>query len=78
MYGDEFIVPLELEIPYLCVSLNGLIPDKDRRKARLSQLEALDEKWVNALENLHIYHYRIQKAYCKNIKAKQFKVGDLV
>jgi len=33
---------------------------------------------VNALEHLRVYHSRIQKAYSKKIKPKQFKVGDLV
>lgn len=62
MYGDEIVVPLELEIPSLRVSLDDLIPDENRRKFRLSQLEVLDEKWVNYLEHLHIYHSIIQRA----------------
>lgn len=77
-YGEEVIVPLELKIPSLPVSLDGLILDEDRRKARLTQLEVLDEKYVNALEYLCVHHYRIQKAYSKKIKPKKFNVGDLV
>lgn len=75
MYGDEDVVPHELEIPFLHVSLDGLILHEAHRKSWLAQLEVLDEKRVNALENLHVYHYRIQKCYSKNIKPKDFKVG---
>lgn len=78
MYGDEVVVPLELEIPSLHVSLDGLIPDADRRKYRLAQLEVLDEKRFNALEHLYIYHYRTQKSYSKKIKPKEFKFDELV
>jgi len=28
------------------VSLDGLIPDEDRRKDKLAQLEVIDEKWL--------------------------------
>lgn len=44
IYGDEAIVPLNLEIPSLDVSLDGLIPNEDKRKANLSQLDFVDEK----------------------------------
>lgn len=50
----------------------------EKRKERLTKLELLHEKWVNALEHLCVYHFRIHKAYGKKIKAKEFKVGDLV
>jgi len=36
MYGDEAIFPLELEIPSLRASLDGLVPDEDRWKSRLA------------------------------------------
>ena len=51
------------------MSLDGLILNEDRRKARLAQLEVLDEKRVNTLEHLHVYHSRIQKEYIKKDQA---------
>lgn len=44
MYGDEAIVPLEIEIPSLRVSLEGFILDEEKRKVRFTQIEVLDEK----------------------------------
>lgn len=38
IYGDKVAVPLELEIPLLRVSLEGMISNEDRRKVRLSSL----------------------------------------
>lgn len=38
------------------MSLDGFIFDEDKSKARLAQLEALDEKRVNVKENLRVYH----------------------
>lgn len=70
MYGDEGVVPLELEIPSLDVSLYGLILDADRRKSRLAELEVLDEESVNVLEHLCAYHSHIQWAYIENIISK--------
>jgi len=38
VYGDEDMVPLELEIPSLRISLQGNIIDEDARKARVQEL----------------------------------------
>lgn len=54
MYGDE-VVPLELEISYLCVSLDDYILNEEKIKMGLPQLEALYEKRVNALKHLTVY-----------------------
>ena len=44
VYGSEAILPLEVEIPSLRVSLKGLIPDEEYRVNRLQELELLDER----------------------------------
>lgn len=78
VYIDEFVVPLELEIPPLMISLQGYIQDKNYIKARLQQLEALGEKKIHAIKYQKPYHARIKRDFSKNIKPKLFKVGDLV
>jgi len=35
VYGDEAIIPLELELPSLRISLQGDVVNEDARKARL-------------------------------------------
>jgi len=36
MYRYEVVIPIELEIPSLHVSLDGLIHNEDRQKSRLA------------------------------------------
>ena len=43
-YGVEVVLPLEVEIPSLRVSLKGLVTDEDYHAMRLQELELLDEK----------------------------------
>lgn len=52
--------------------------DKDARKARLQQLELLDEKRIKAIEHKNVYHAKLKREFGKKSKAKEFKVGDLV
>jgi len=44
----------------------------------MNQLEALDEKRINALEHLRAYQQRIKRAYGKKVVPKAFEVGDMV
>lgn len=59
MYGDQVVVLLELEILSLDGSLDGLIPNEDKGKSSVAQLEALERKRVNVLEHLLFHHSRI-------------------
>ena len=43
VYGLEFVLPIEVEIPSLRVSLRGLITDDENRISQLQELELLDE-----------------------------------
>jgi len=44
----------------------------------LQQLEILDEKRIRAIEHQTVYHTKLKRAFGKNIKTKEFKIGDLV
>lgn len=49
MYGAKVIMPLELEIMSLWVSLKGLIDNETYRVNHLHQLEMLNEHHLHAL-----------------------------
>ena len=51
---------------------------KDNVKLRLQELEALDEKQLNAYQALECYQARMSKAFDKHVKPCSFQVGDLV
>jgi len=38
----------------------------------------LDKKRIKAIEHQKVYHAKLKSAFGKKIKAKEFKVGDLV
>jgi len=77
-YGDEAIIPLEIEIPSLRIALKDIMKEPQQWEARLNQLEALYEKRINALEHLRTYQQRIKRAYGIKMVPKAFEVGDMV
>lgn len=49
VYGVEAVLPLEVEIPSLRVSLHGLLTEEDYRVARLQESKLLDERQKKSL-----------------------------
>ena len=45
---------------------------------RLQELEALDDKRLQAQQQIELYQARIIKAFNKKVKERTFKKGDLV
>jgi len=78
VYGDEVIIPFEIEIPSLRIALKDIMKEPQMWEARMNQLEALDEKRVHALEHLRAYQQRISRAYGKKVIPKTFEVEDMV
>ena len=78
VYGDEAVIPLEIEIPSLRIALKNIMKELQVWEARMNQLEALDEKRVHALEHLKAYQQRISRAYGKKVTPKAFEVEDMV
>eukprot|EP01018_Ginkgo_biloba_P006039 Gb_41354 [translate_table: standard] len=55
VFRVEVILPVEIELPSLRISLRDLIDDEKYRVARLQELELLDERRLNALNHLKAY-----------------------
>ena len=72
------MLPLEVEIPSLRVSLKGLVTDEDYRVMRLQELELLDEKRQASFDHMRVYQKRMSKAFNKKVHPREFQVGDLV
>ena len=77
-YGAEAVLPLEVEIPSLRVSLKGLIIDEDYRAMRLQELELLDEKRMVSFDHMRVYQKYMSKAFNKKVHPREFQIGDLV
>ena len=55
VYGDEAVIPLEIEIPSLRIALKDIMKEPQVWEARMNQLEALDKKIIHALEHIRAY-----------------------
>jgi len=51
---------------------------EDNDQLRLQELEALDEKRLQAQQHIELYQARISKAFNKKVKQRIFQKGDLV
>jgi transposase InsO family protein len=68
VYGAKAILPLEVEIPSLRVSLKGLINDEDYRVSHLQELELLDERHQHAAGHLRGYQLIMSQSYNHRVK----------
>ena len=78
VYGSEAVLPLEIQIPSLRVALATEMTDEEQHILRLQELEALDDKRLQAQQQIELYQARISKAFNKKVRERIFKKGDLV
>ena len=74
----EAVLPLEIQIPSLCVALTTEMTNEEKHQLRLQELEVLDDKRLQAQQQIELYQARITRAFNKKIKEQTFKKGDLV
>ena len=65
-------------MPSLRVALITKITSEDNDRLRLQELEALDERRLQAQQHIELYQARISKAFNKKVKQRVFQKGDLV
>ena len=83
VYGCEAVLPLEIQIPSLRVALTTEMTTEEKHRQRLQELEALelealDDKRLQAQQQIELYQARITRAFNKKVKMRTFKKGDLV
>lgn len=78
VYGVDVVLPIEVKIPTLWVSLKGHIIDDDYRICRLQELELPDEHRQVAFDYLKAYKKQMSKRFNKKVKPRDFQVGNLV
>ena len=75
VYWVEVVLPLEHQIPSLRIAIQGLSNEENVR-LRLEELEALDEKRLEAQQRLRCYQARISWTFNKKVHPRSFQVGD--
>ncbi|CAL8988475.1 unnamed protein product, partial [Prunus brigantina] len=78
VYGVEAVLPLESQIPSLRMAVQEGLTDEENAKLRPQELEALDEKRLEAQQRLECYQARLSNAFNKKVRPRSFQVGDLV
>ena len=78
VYGADVVVPIEVEIPTLWISMKGLITNNEYRISWLEELVLLDEHRQVACDHLRAYQQRMSQSYNKKVKTRSFELGDLV
>ena len=68
VYGVEAVLPLERQIPSLRIAIQEGLTGKENAKLRLQELEALDEKRLEAQQRLECYQARLSSAFNKKVK----------
>ena len=78
VYGVEAVLPLELQIPSFRIAMQEGLTEDENHKLRLDELEALDEKRLQAQQRLECYQARLSRAFNKKVRPRSFQVGDQV
>ena len=78
MYGVEAVLPLESQIHSLRMAIQEGLTGEENAKLRLQDLEALDERRLEAQQYLECYQARLSKAFRMKVHPRSFQKGDLV
>ena len=78
VYGCEAVVPLEVQIPSLRVSLQNDMTQESNVKLRLQELDNLDERRLEARQSIELYQARMAGSFDKKVRQRAYKKGDLV
>ncbi|XP_015078307.1 uncharacterized protein LOC107022114 [Solanum pennellii] len=78
MQPSQEILPLERQIPSLRLAIQEGLTEEENARLRLAELEALDEKRLEAQQNLECYQARLSRAFNKKVRLRCFQVGDQV
>ncbi|KAL0339161.1 UNVERIFIED_CONTAM: hypothetical protein Sangu_1438200 [Sesamum angustifolium] len=65
VYGVEAILPLEQQIPSLRIAIQEGLTEEENAQMRLKELEALDQKRLEAQQRLQCYQVQLSRAFNK-------------
>jgi hypothetical protein len=76
VYGKSVVFPVEFEIKTLRTALSANLDLTDAQTARLQQLNELEEKRLDAIQQTTVIQQQRSQWHDKNIKNKQFQKGN--
>nr|XP_009774041.1 PREDICTED: uncharacterized protein LOC104224156 [Nicotiana sylvestris] len=78
VYGTEFVVPAEVEIPSLRIIQEVELSDVKWIRSRYEQLDLIDGKRMNVVCQGQLYQNRMARAFNKKVNLRQFTPEQLV
>ncbi|XP_030969613.1 uncharacterized protein K02A2.6-like [Quercus lobata] len=66
--GVEVVLPLERQIPSIRIAIQEGLTEEENVKLRLQELEAFDEKRLEAQQHLECYQSRLSSAFNKKVR----------
>lgn len=78
VFRTKVVLPIEVQIHSLHVTIQENLTDEESAKVCMSELEILDESRFQAQQSLEIYQARMANANNKQVKLISFKKGVLV
>ncbi|KAL0299882.1 UNVERIFIED_CONTAM: hypothetical protein Sangu_3148800 [Sesamum angustifolium] len=75
VYGVEAVLPLEQQIPSLRIAIQEGLTEEENARIRLEELEALDEKRLEAQQRLECYQARLSRAFNKKCVCVLFRLA---
>ncbi|XP_015164219.1 uncharacterized protein [Solanum tuberosum] len=77
-FGVEAILQPMRQIPSLRLAIQEALTEEKNARLPLVELEALDEKRLEAQQNFECYQARLSQAFNKKDRLRFFQVGDQV
>jgi len=78
VYECEAVLLLDVQIPSLRIAMTTEMTNEEKHLLRLQELEALDDKRLQAQQQIEFYQARIFRAFNKKDRERIFKKGDIV
>ena len=72
------MLQMEVVVPSLRVSRQNDLNPQEYSEAMIMELEALDEKRLQALDHIMIQKKKVAQAYNKRVRRKSFEEGELI
>jgi hypothetical protein len=72
VYGSVVVLPLEVQLASLRVTVHEEITNNEQIRLRFQELDALEEDCLQAVQNLELYHQNMVRAYDKLVKQRVF------
>ena len=74
----EAVLPIEIEMGSLRVTLEQQISETEWAQPRFDQLSLLDERGLRAADHVQAYQRKMARAFKKQVKPRPLQRGDLV